>query len=773
MGGREPAVPGAGGVAVNFRQAWLSLFAGLCGVVAAWPLTTLIDGGSWIADSVALVALAIAVGILGRAARLPEFLVVWIQFALTFVALWFMYIRGADVATFDALAALVQEADSTIRKFAAPAPETPGLRFAVTALIVMLTILIDVLAVGLRSPALAGLPIMSIYLISAANTTEGLPAHFFLATAGCWLVMVGLAARSDVLQWSNTTARATQPTLLGDRLGLGGFASVARTVGVLALAGALVVPHVLPSTDQRFFADGLGRRPGGGTGTVGLSSTLDVSRSLVSNDRTPVVTFTTDDPAPAPLRVMTSSSYQDGQWSRQEPAATLPGSDRAPMQQPAGLLRSAGYVEQSFRIRSSTLRPGLLAAPTPTLRADLEDVTWSYDPETSVILPRESAAQYTVSYARLGPSARPSGTQEPEGFERDLAIDPRALPELRRAADRIPKAATPYNRAIAIQDYLRTGGGFTYSLTLLPTRRAANGAAVDPLTNFLLTKQGYCVQFATAMIMLARLERIPARMAIGFLPGSPQPGQANNTQYTVLQSDAHAWPELYFPGLGWTRFEPTPGSRSGSVPVYTVPDTPAPSRTERPDTTSSTTTASGETTRAGATTTAAPADPSGGEQTTILGSALKYLGWLVLAALVLGLLGSLLPFVARREAERLRRTSNSHERIEAEWAAFRDDLHDLGVPGAPGLSPRAEQQHYRRAGALSGEPAQALDRATATLERWRYGEPDANLDLAPDLAEVVQAVERNAAFRNRVVHRLAPRSGRRWLLRAIQPWRKR
>ena len=83
-----------------------------------------------------------------------------------------------------------------------PAPETTGLKFAIVGLVSMLTVLVDVLAVGLRAPALAGLPAMSIYLISAANTTEGLPARYFLAAATCWLLMVGVTARDDVDEYS-------------------------------------------------------------------------------------------------------------------------------------------------------------------------------------------------------------------------------------------------------------------------------------------------------------------------------------------------------------------------------------------------------------------------------------------------------------------------------------------------------------------------------------------------------------------------------------------
>ena len=114
-----------------------------------------------------------------------------------------------------------------------------------------------------------------------------------------------------------------------------------------------------------------------------------------------------------------------------------------------------------------------------------------------------------------------------------------------------------------VQAYLR-GAQFTYSLELAD--QAADGNLSDePLARFLETKRGYCVQFTSAMVMLSRAAGIPARMAVGFLPGS-----IDGDDRVVRVSDAHAWPELYFPRLGWVRFEPTPGTRSGVAPEYSI-----------------------------------------------------------------------------------------------------------------------------------------------------------------------------------------------------------
>jgi len=111
-------------------------------------------------------------------------------------------------------------------------------------------------------------------------------------------------------------------------------------------------------------------------------------------------------------------------------------------------------------------------------------------------------------------------------------------------------AATPYDKARAIEHYLKTE--FRYTLDLKPT----DG---DPLAEFLFkTREGHCEYFATAMVMMLRTLEIPARIVNGF-----QMGEYNelNDMYTVRESDAHSWVEAYFPRTdSWIEFDPTPSA---------------------------------------------------------------------------------------------------------------------------------------------------------------------------------------------------------------------
>jgi len=112
---------------------------------------------------------------------------------------------------------------------------------------------------------------------------------------------------------------------------------------------------------------------------------------------------------------------------------------------------------------------------------------------------------------------------------------------------------TPYDRAQAIELYLRN----TYSYTLNIPSPPSDHDIVDYFLFGL--KKGYCDYYATSMVVLARAAGIPARLAVGYITGTYD---AINAQYIVTEAEAHAWVEVYFPGYGWIKFEPTSGRPS-------------------------------------------------------------------------------------------------------------------------------------------------------------------------------------------------------------------
>jgi Transglutaminase-like superfamily len=128
---------------------------------------------------------------------------------------------------------------------------------------------------------------------------------------------------------------------------------------------------------------------------------------------------------------------------------------------------------------------------------------------------------------------------------------PSEIPErVQNLADELTSGSeTAYDKARAIETYLRT---YPYNLDI-----PAPPPDQDVVDYFLFElTEGYCDYYATAMVILARLTGLPARLAVGYASGSYD---AVNNRYIVTETDAHSWPEIYFPDIGWVSFEPTAG----------------------------------------------------------------------------------------------------------------------------------------------------------------------------------------------------------------------
>lgn len=108
---------------------------------------------------------------------------------------------------------------------------------------------------------------------------------------------------------------------------------------------------------------------------------------------------------------------------------------------------------------------------------------------------------------------------------------------------------SPYAAAVALERWFRVTGGFTYS------EQPGAAPGLPPLVGFVVeTRTGYCQHFAGAMALMLRLLGVPARVAVGFVPG-----HYRDDTWTVTDHDAHAWVEVWFRDYGWLAFDPTPG----------------------------------------------------------------------------------------------------------------------------------------------------------------------------------------------------------------------
>lgn len=678
---------------------------------------------------------------------------------------------------------LLQDCVEVMQKYAAPIPDTRGVELAIVLGVTALALGVDYLAVTRSAPAAAGLPLLTAFLTAAANSGSALHPFYFILAALVWMVLVSRQGQWSVRRWSTTVASPRTPTSARDveSDALGGFGTSARQFGVLALVAAVAVPAIVPHLPTRFILDGVGHSDTaeGRGGRVGFNSTLDLTRSLQDGTQNPVLTYRTSAPGtPPPLRVVVTSDYVDGEW-RTRPGGTPRTQDLAAA---SVVSPQVAVTERTMTVEANELEPPHIASPQPVVRADFGATAWGVDPRTSDLYVRSRTDGYSLTYREVNVTAEqlksglpgaPTGQGDPE-VAASLVLDPGSAPVVTQLADQVTSAAqagTAYDSAVAIQEWLRSGGGFTYSLQLVRPVVDGTGATVtNPLSAFLVSKQGYCVQFASAMVMMARAKGIPARMAIGFLPGTSSEGK-----YTVHAADAHSWPELYFPGAGWLRFEPTPASRTGTPPAYTsVPAGDAGNTNVR-----------GGVDDQGNPLVAPSAEPrdNGGLQDTSAPGAAgpvpirdRFTAWfedgsnLVLLAVGLGLLGTLvLPLTARVAHRRRRlRAANRAELAEAQWQELVSRLRDLGVSPPTGGTLRQWQRHYAREAYLDEDAEQSMGQVVATLERTRYGRPGAEpLSMTEDIRRVSKAAAVSRSHRHRVRAFFLPGDAVQWWSRVV------
>lgn len=146
---------------------------------------------------------------------------------------------------------------------------------------------------------------------------------------------------------------------------------------------------------------------------------------------------------------------------------------------------------------------------------------------------------------------RQAGEDYPEWVtDRYLQLPADLSPRVAELAAEITVGAeTPYDKAAAITNYLRREIDYVERIQQAPP------PDTDLIAWFLLdSKQGFCNYYATAEVLMLRSVGVPARLAVGYAQGQPNTA---GTTYTVIQKDAHAWVEVYFPDAGWVEFEPT------------------------------------------------------------------------------------------------------------------------------------------------------------------------------------------------------------------------
>lgn len=606
---------------------------------------------------------------------------------------------------------LLVQARTVIITEVTPVQSLAGIVFLCCAGVGLVAVLADTLAATLRMPATAGLGLFAVLMIPAVLKPESIgPWSFLLAAAG-YLLLLAAGSRREQQGPGVPVPRA--------------WAARSAAISASALVLALVLPAVLPGFTGGAFPEG--SKFNFWSGSTGLNPIVTLGNDLRQPQSAGRITYATSSKDPVYLRSTTLEDFSGRRWSP----------DLRPGERREGISAMGSGTSYSTPegtpgtpvvtlINSESYASPWLLAPYYPLSVSGTEGSWSWDPQTMTVLDDGSGTSSGQEYQVLSVSAQLTPEQlaavpaaDPGAVDTvftDLPADlPAGIGEATR--DAVGDASSPYAKAMAIQSYLR-GPLFSYSLDA-PVDGGYDGNGMDVLSEFLERKAGYCIHFAAAMTVMARMEGIPSRMALGYAPGqatgeTPEKSGPNGealTEFEVDSTDAHAWPELYFEGAGWVRFEPTPSR--GYVPAYAQQARPATGASARGD----------ENPRLPAAQPAVPAAPRETplEPETVLGpEASRSAAWV---GAVLGALAAaaavLAPWALRRRRTAKRRKA-SGSRSGPAWDEIADLGLDYGFRGRPSDTPRAYARRVSGEAGFTAPAEAALARICRAYEEETY-----------------------------------------------------
>ncbi|MCL1800362.1 MAG: transglutaminase-like domain-containing protein [Promicromonosporaceae bacterium] len=458
--------------------------------------------------------------------------------------------------------------------------------------------------------ALIAVAAAALFLIADLLVTTPVPVVAVLPVVALWIPALGLGRGIELREFLLTVIPLLLALLLSggnkrpDDVATGGLASVSthrfRFVVVAVTVLAIVVSgglQVRSLADAQLAATRLFPAYGMGSGRHGFTTGADLSQGLGA--RTDQILFRYSGGWVGPFRMITLTNFDGQNWT---PLPTFHGANRAlfssvsydgnhdigalgltypnqlvveydgegfvPVEQPHSLTLTMTFEALGDYILPITGDPrAFIPSDSDMLTFDSQNDQISRDRPTYsgevldlVVFPREITAESIRANTPEIDPHMPTWYYY-RGREEHIQI-PSDGDLFREIAEGIPGVATAVDKlaiAQAIQRYLRNTEIFTYAID--PPRAVTGNLVLD----FLEQRTGFCQHFASAMVMLARSMDIPARFAMGFLGGTRM-----GDEFMVTGRDAHAWAELYFPGTGWVRFEPTPASISGPAPAHSI-----------------------------------------------------------------------------------------------------------------------------------------------------------------------------------------------------------
>ncbi|GIG90052.1 transglutaminase TgpA family protein [Plantactinospora endophytica] len=788
----------------------LGFVAAAATLLAAAPMSTIYDRWTWLVQCAVVVGLIAGAATLTRWWRAP----VWAQglsmVAALLLGLTWIFPSGQELVsllptpgTLTHFGSLLASSGEDMRSYGVPVQDLDSLLFITALGVGGVAIVVDLLTVGMRRPALAGLPMLAIYSVPVAVHVDSVSAVPFVigAVGFLWLL-----AADNVDRVRHFGRRFTGDGRDVDVWEPSPLAAAGRRLAVIGVAVAVLLPLAVPGMTSGLLSqlgtggggEGNGRPgQGGSPGRVNLFAQL--SGELNRSEQRDMVKVTTNDPDPFYLRFAVADDFGRTGFGPRSPEGApvtqgLPDPRDMSREQNAGITRTQYQAEVEIVDFAMPFLP-VYTAPVSTRNVD---GNWRYDPTMQVLYSERASSRnkkYSFEFVRseYTPAALAAAPQlAPEHAFRKLYTTVEPVREVEELVGRLTTGKrNDYDRVRAIYDHFSRKNGFSYALN------TEGGTSGQDIVNFLTNKVGFCQQYAAAMTWLVREAGVPARVAFGFTSAN----RSSNT-YTLTNNNLHAWTEVYFTGIGWVPFDPTPAaSITGSWRSEWAPDPDAPEQSPTAPSASAGPTADPS---------AGAESPDGAERPLdeafdggagiAPDSGPRWPLWVVAVAVLLVLLltvpalrrvllrrrrqvraaaaastlasvtadGDVPPGVARvvlSDSELARARADAH----AAWDELVDTLVDFRVRVDPAETPRATADRLVREGLTAGTADEAVRLLGHAEERARYArEPLRHGPLADALRSVRRALSAGADRRTRLVAATLPPSVLyRWRLAAM------
>ncbi|MEV0648652.1 DUF3488 and transglutaminase-like domain-containing protein [Phytomonospora sp. NPDC050363] len=765
------------------RRHNVALIGGAATLLSTAPLTLIFAGlFEWFFPIVFAVAVVVGTGMGLRTLRAPLPVVLGGQLlALGLFLTWTSASKGAILgliptgATATNFADLFAEAGRSASEQSIPVQHSTGLIFVAVLGVGLMALLVDLFTIGLRTPALAGLPMLVLYIVPMTVMMESVPWLVFIpgALGYLWLLLT-----DNIHRVRRFGRRFTGDGRNIDVWEPSPLASTGRWLSAVGIVFALLFPVIMPGINTAGLLDSFGTGPGGsgegtgeGNGARRIDAMVQLRGNLTLDQTVPMAQIVTDDPNPNYLRLYVLDTL-DSDGIRPAPIA-----DQTAYPVAEGIPNPQFNPELTWQDYSAQVQIlGMLDSTLP-LYANATSVevakSWLYNPSTSTVFSNSSNTEglsYSFTFRRYNFTAAllrgaPAATQDTDFYDLNTQVDPvesvdRLVEELTAGLD------NDYDKAMAINDHFSTENGFTYQTS------TDVGSSATAIEDFLANKKGFCEQYSAAMTWLLRSAGIPARSVIGFTKGS-----SVNDSLVVSNFNAHAWVEVWFEGFGWVPFDPTPSSNVRAA--VDSPWAPDPNRVEDPNDPN-------------------PSDPNedpngpnggpSGGPTDMLAPALGDFGagaagadaakpamwpyWLGggLAALFVLAMPSL-----NRGSRRKRRLRSGEDTVGSAhqaWLELQDTLVDYDFPGGASETPRSTAERLIARPRLTGPAAEGVRFLASAEEQARYSpKPPPAQDLTGALKSVRAELAEHTGRWRRLWIVLAPpsvlRSWRQGLSRTI------